>query len=344
MSGWAARLRALDDRALPPLGARLLRAAERAGRLATRTAQWVDEVRQRPGGPPRRLRDLPGRLRQYPPSRQALDRLDDRFAGRGLLAVLRDVPQVGFIVIAMLLVAGAAGSAIDHSQSSAAPGAAVSESCGLAYAVAGSAYVGPPVGTLLASYVAARTALLLRCALAHPDQQVLAVVSLQAPVTPDAAAGIFGPLPLSRVYLQVPGHPARSYDVTGPAPQAVTIADTVTATELAADAALQQQQADTVTGTDPTEVQGKAFLLMIARHERAEAAELRAGCACLYGAVLTSSLAELRALAGAGQVRLVDPAPLGTTLSAGTLLPLLPSDTGVATPEPVPAPFTAGGP
>jgi hypothetical protein len=63
-----------------------------------------------------------------------------------------------------------------------------------------------------------------------------------------------------------------------------------------------------------------------------EAAAYRAGCACLYGAVVVLPPVALRAFAVRTGVRAVEPAPGVTNVYQAVFLPLLPEQVSVVAP------------
>ncbi|MEV0003849.1 hypothetical protein AB0H28_16375 [Micromonospora sp. NPDC050980] len=74
-----------------------------------------------------------------------------------------------------------------------------------------------------------------------------------------------------------------------------------------------------------------------------EAAGYRAGCACVYAAVVRAAPDALRALAGRAGVRVVDPAPEVTRLDRTVFTPPLPEQRDVARPPADTGPDAAGG-
>ncbi|WP_460865735.1 hypothetical protein [Rhodococcus aerolatus] len=172
---------------------------------------------------------------------------------------------------------------------------------------------GAPVADVLA---AAGTAL----AAVPADDPRWALVSLTAGLTPAAAAPLLGDVRVSRVLLHLALDRVQTavvaVDTAGQrAPQVVL-------DDAASRAAATQAAA---ASTSPRRAGATAA---------AEAAGLRAGCACVVGVVVRGDGRGRRELARAAGVRSVDPAPAGTSWGSLAVRPLLPEQTGVVGPGP----------
>jgi hypothetical protein len=140
---------------------------------------------------------------------------------------------------------------------------------------------------------------------AAPQADLYAVVSLADYRTPTQTLGILSSYRTLRVFFAIPGAGAvRSAEVRDP------VADVAAAFEREAAA-------------DDVRARGSPDAAERQRAGRA-AAELRAGCACLFAAVVRAPAARLAELADTPAVRVVDAAPPGTTPSTVVFVPLRP--------------------
>lgn len=205
--------------------------------------------------------------------------------------------RVGWIGVAVAVLVAAAGVGTAAASGSAEGPRTVAATaglpCGLAGAVQGTAYIGPPPGSSLSGYARARQRVLAACAAAAPTRSGLAVVSLRAGQPPAGLGAALTATVIDRVYLQVPGHRARYVDTSGAGGLGQGLA--------------------------------RLVALLQGRHP-AEATSVRGGCRCLYAAVVTGSLQTLLQVSSRSAVRLVDLAPVGTRLAAATVWPLAPDD------------------
>jgi hypothetical protein len=282
-------------------------------------------------------------------------------------------PQLAYVAVAVLLVAGAlaalvvrhgsGGSSSAHPPAAtpaattsagagkATPGVAVAavRGCPLPVAGAGIAYVGPAAHQDVVAYLSEQRRLLNSCADSAGGQRLLAVVSLSTAVAPEGAARIAGSgsIGVLAAYALLPGDAlARILPFDG-GRRPVTASATVTgrafaaaAAALAGDASSQEQRAAGITATDPAQQGLKADDLAAAAADRAAAAGLAHGCACIYGLLVEAKISVLRGLAGKAGVRLVALAPPGTALDGLTPRPLMISEqdqTGTSAP-PIPLP------
>lgn len=325
-------------------------------------ARWVPVLA-------RRLRDTLDLPQRLPTSARELHALDERCTRSGALGYIREVPQLAFVAVALVLVAatlaalGLTGGTPAHPDrttgafGSLAPSAL--RTCPLGLAADGTAYVGPATAAPLARYAAGRRRLLIQCAQNAPHALALAVVSLDGPATPDAAAALFGDTTVLQVFVTLPTAPSmpRLLPLTaagaasaaslpagsgGPElPAAIRAAFVAAATQFADDEGLQVSQADSITSSDPILLAGKNDFLSAARADRAQETALRDACRCVYGALVEATLQQLLSLNDPG-VRLVDLAPVGALPAGVTGRPLLPSERsriGTAAP---PTPVVAG--
>jgi hypothetical protein len=98
------------------------------------------------------------------------------------------------------------------------------------------------------------------------------------------------------------------------------------------EAADQRSRSAALTGADPDRVELRRVYDTGARVAAEEARAYRAGCACLYAAVVRGTPAALRGLAPRSGVRAVEPAPQVTRLDRTVSTPPLPEQSGTARP------------
>lgn len=273
---------------------------------------------------------------------RAAGRLDQRFARRGILGFVREVPPVGFVLVGALLVAGTLGAVRVDADTS--PGSSSGPLPARATAITGcasgtadptgGAYVGPAGTAVIPAYIQRQDQLLTSCAAAAPDQQALALVSLPQPATPSNAAGALRGVTVTTAYVVIEGHETSPYqlDLTGAGDGTVAVAASISAAyagtqaQFEQDRMLEQAQADSVQVTNPTEAAGKQTFVAQADADELAAGKLRSQCACVYGAVVSGPIRALAALR-TSSVRVVALAPAGAVAAKITVRPLLPSET-----------------
>ncbi|MCW2600979.1 MAG: hypothetical protein JWM02_2808 [Frankiales bacterium] len=308
-------LRDLDNRVVPA-------AAQRVGALAEgfvvrrqRLGQWWRGI------------DL-SRLKE----------LDARYVGSGPLALLRDVPQVGFVVIGLVFLAGA-GTAVSREaaknklaqQQVIAPSTTTgSQVPSVAH---GSSTLGPSEGDTVPHYLTVAARGLMAAGTSAPDTARIALLSFSAYQTPLQVQTLLSGHHVLRVFLraEVGGKDAAQLaaDVKGDLAGSLT-----TAYAQAARGRLDAQKAyqgyvDTLTVTTKEDRAFKDLYAAFARSTGLEVKAYQQQCACVYAAVVSdspSSLLQLRSRAG---VRAIEVAAKGLTLQVIQLLPLLPEVTGV---------------
>ncbi len=289
-------LRDLDDRLVPRL-ARRLRALLDGPRPAART---------RPAGP--------------------LRRLDDRLTARGPLRLVRDVPQVGLVVVAAVFLAGSAVALSERRDDVRSPVSASSR------------VLGPELGAPVADYVSAVRQRAAKESQDHPRREHLALVSLSTYQTPQQAQGLLAGLQVQRAYLRVPVGaasevlPADVQDLVGD----LRLLYAATATRKADDQAEFLGLARSITPTDPEQRRFKEFYEASARVAGLEAQAYRTGCACLFSVVVRGRSDALAALPALQGVRAVELADAGLGLEELRVRPLAPEQTGAVTAQPTP--------
>lgn len=129
--------------------------------------------------------------------------LDARYGGLRPLAAVRELPQLGFIAIALVLLAGTLTAVARHEPAPAPP--AVEDLLGEGPVPdKGSRQLGPVVGTPVSDYAAAADATVAAAASADAGQPRTALVSLASYVTPSQAANLLAGLDVQQVYLRSP--------------------------------------------------------------------------------------------------------------------------------------------
>lgn len=310
MSRW----RELDERWVPTAAAAVARAVERlrstTGRVAGAGSRAAAAARAASAPEPVR-------------------RLDARYAQRGPLAVVRDVPQVGFVVIAgVFFAASAVAFDLTGDDEVRARQQAVERATESAQPLS----LGPRKGVFVEEYLTVTKAQAVALSRQSPDRRFLALVSLRRALTVDEAESVAGELDVEQVLLR-----AR---VAG-APEVVTVPvedDDLSDVLRARYAQLvrkkredQREFAGLASSINPTteeEQDFKAFYVDAAATAGRESAAYRAGCACVIAFVVRAQAKRLAELPALAAVRGVEVAPLGAQLRLLTVLPLLPEVTG----------------
>jgi len=309
------RLGELDDRYLP-------RAAERLAALVDAVTARADRLAARR----RRLRVLArgqGRLR----------RLDDRYARSGPLALLRDVPQVGFVLIAAVFLAGA-GTAVsrENARNRTTQGAGNAAHAPVEVPSGGN-ILGPEVGTTTSSYEQLASQGLVEAAAGSPDSKRTALISFRDYRTPAQAKALLEGFAVQRVFLRAKagGKEATQVpvDVAGDLVVVLRRAYAATVRERLAAQKSFQGYVDSIEVTTPEEQAFKDLYVAFAKSTGVEAAEYRRGCACVYAALVRGKAASLAQLQERPGVRVVELAAPGVTLGQLQVLPLLPEVMGV---------------
>ena len=171
------RLADLDAKVVPRLAAGLRALIDGVSARAARAGR---PSRPRSGGP--------------------LRRLDDRFAGSGPLALLRDVPQLGVLLVSAVFLTGAGVALARSSPESVAGRGGVEDVQSLPLAL------GPPAGTDVDDRFAAALERLVALSAASPDDDLVALVSLRDQVTPEQAVALVvsAGLQVRRAYVRAP--------------------------------------------------------------------------------------------------------------------------------------------
>jgi hypothetical protein len=310
------RLDDLDARLVPRLAAGLRSAVDRAGDWRGRVAGSVRRTTTA-------LLD--------PALTAPLRRLDDRYAARGPLALLRDVPQLGVLLIAAVFLAGS-GVALQRS--------------GSAHRAAGAQQLvdaaipttlGPAPGTKVAFYLDAtrkRAVLISRTA---PDHTYAALVSFSRYLTPEQTRLLLGDLEVTKVlaHVRLPNAEVLPIPVTTTLVPDLDVAFAAISKRKVRDRKEFVNLAATITGATKEERQFRAFYTDAAATAGREAAAYGSGCACVFAALVRGKARDLAALPALSGVRAVDiGAGADDTLQ---LQPLLPEQTVTVTRPATPA-------
>lgn len=164
-----------------------------------------------------------------------------------------------------------------------------------------------------------------------------ALVSLRDYAAPARVAELMSGVTVAQVYARVP-LPATRTQVSR-IPVYVMPGD-VASGMLNAALSRDQEQAEymrlsrALTGSGRNETRLRAAYESAARTAAEEAAAYRAGCACVFAAVVRAGPTVLDGLSARSGVRSVDPAPEVHQLDRTEFRPPLPEDTGTADPDP----------
>ncbi len=291
------RLQDLDERFVPAM------------------AEWLDRQLKRFPTPPEPSGPAPLIVR--------LRRLDDRWTPSGPLALFREIPQLGAVVIGALVLAGsvtvrirAKPAATAAPQASASPTAAPEPSSG---------HLGPQVGDRVTTYLAQSQARLFRIASGQPDGTAVAVISFTSYRTPAQVRDLVGPLQVRRVFFRAP------LALPQTVPHSVGVEDVVrdSRKEFLRVAALRTHQANTMLQFAATITNDPA---QKAEHEKdaavmlREATVLKGPCKCVYAVVVRTRLRLLLDLVKVRGIRAIDASPPGALLADFEYSGLLPEE------------------
>lgn len=300
------RLDDLDARLVPRLAARLRALLDAAAqRRETVQAAAAGVLEPRPDG--------------------ALRRLDARYAGSGPLALLRDVPQLGVLLIAAVFVAGA-GVALStsggHRRSTPDPAA---------IAAVTPTVLGPAPGTKVATYLAAVQKRAAAVSQAAPDGTYTALVSFDSYRTPKEARALLGDLQVKRVlaHVQAVNAEVLPIPVTSTLVADVDLALAAIGQRKVKDAREFATLAATISGSTREEKQFKAFYVQAAATARRESTIYKAGCRCLFAALVRGKARDLASLPSLAGIRAVDIG--GGSDDTLQVQPLLPEQTVTVT-------------
>jgi hypothetical protein len=320
------RAEELDDRFVPIAAARLRRWVDALAGwrsvLDTRRSQVRSQVRTA----------LPTQVRDIRPAD-----LDARYAGTGPLATVREIPQIGFVLIAAVFMAGTATAVVRHQPDQAAEQLTESPVVGEP-PVPASNRLGPDVGQKTDDYEQTSHGDLEKVADKDPDGRRVALVTFSDYRTPAQVEQALADLDVRRVYL-------RAKDA---GPEAAPVPYELRPGQLAAglqkaynDVALSRLELRrsylayvATTKNDP--VYQKDYQRYADSAGR-EVTAYQHSCACVFSALVEAPAERLLDLWTNPDVRAVQVAGKGVDPVALVVLPLLPETNGTV-PEPAPTP------
>jgi hypothetical protein len=268
-------------------------------------------------------------------------RLDDRFATKGPLGLMREVPQLGFLLVAAVFMSGA-GVALARSGPERAE-----TSNGSPVDAAGTAVIGPETGLPVVDYLAATRARVVDLNRADPDREFTALVSFVAYAKVESIAELVAEVDVAQVLVRA--------KAAGPTAEVVPIS----VTDMVADtkrvyAGLAQRKAQDqkdnlsqarsiATSTSPTDRAFREEFLLAAEVNGKEAAAYRTSCKCVFAVLVVGKARDLAELLATEGVRTVDVAQAGAEPQEVSIRQyFLPEDSGVV-PDRPPLPGYSGG-
>lgn len=319
------QLASLDQRFVAAAAPRLARAVDGAGAALRRTKETTTGL----------VRDVD--LRD-------LRTLDERYAAKGPLALFREIPQLLAIVVGIVFVIGTIAAAHDlgarqqrAEDQTVAPGDGGSG--GPSSGPTSVIVLGPTVGKPTSDYLALAAKSLDDAAVAAPDEQRLALVTLSSYYRPDIVSTIVSGLVVKRAWVRDSAAgklaPPMPVELTGDVAQGLRAFYARTAKGQAEAAGQYQQLADT-TANDP---QYKAFYEQFATLSRKQAAAFGHDCACVYSFAVLATPTQLQQLRSRPGIRSIEVAGRGAKLTDVDITTLLPEVKGV-----VPNPAAAVAP
>ncbi|WP_433794233.1 hypothetical protein [Actinoplanes sp. CA-252034] len=169
-----------------------------------------------------------------------------------------------------------------------------------------------------------------------PVAETWALVAFNRYATADGLPGMLAGAQVAEVYTRVPLEDARTPVLRIPV---VELPADVTAGMIGAARARDREQADyqrlggELTGDGRTEARLRTAYESAARLAAQEAAAYRAGCECVFAAVVRATPAVLDGISARPWVRVVDPAPEVSRLDRTEFRPPLPEEVDLASPD-----------
>ena len=270
-------------------------------RLAVRLRAFVDNMGVRRDRLAERTRNATTAILE-PSAQSPLRALDDRYASRGPLALLRDVPQLGLLLVAAVFLTGsgvALDRASDRTRTSTEKASDEPEI---------PTTLGPAPGTKVATYIAATQKRAVIVSTTSPDHVYTALVSFTRYVTAEQAQKLLGDLKVQRVlaHVQLPNAEVLPIQINSTVVEDVGNSFTGLAKRKVRDRKEFINLAASITGQSKEEQQFKAFYLDAAATALKEAAAYGKNCACLFGALVRGQARDLAALQALPDIRAVD--------------------------------------
>jgi hypothetical protein len=254
-----------------------------------------------------------------------LRRLDDRWTNAGPLAVLRDIPQLGAVLIGALVLANGAtirARLPERERLAQTPNATQSPG---PFEIPDDGTLGPDLGDDVNTYIRDTKARLRSLAPGAPDSIVVAVVMFTAYRTPDDVASLVGTLQVRQVF----------YRADMPLPQGTP--ETVQVIDLVADTRKDMRRIAAVRTAEAKELRKVAATItndapQKREHEKDaaiyehEARILRGRCPCVYAVAVRTRLRLLLDLLQSTSIRAIDVSNVDAKLEDFTFTALLPEE------------------
>jgi hypothetical protein len=286
-------------------------------RMAERLRTFVDDAGARRDRMAQRLRETGAAVLDPSPT-SPLRTLDDRYASRGPLALLRDVPQLGLLLVAAVFLTSsfvALERAGDEKRASARQASSEPEV---------PTTLGPAPGTKVANYLTATRKRALILSTTSPDGTYTALVSFSRYLTPLQTQKLLGDLKVQKVlaHVQLPAAEVLPIPVSSSLPEDVGVTFAAVAKRKVRDRQEFLNLAKSITGDTKEERQFKAFYLDAAATALKEANAYGKSCACLFAALVRGRARDLAAMPSLAGIRAVDIG--GGDVDTLQLQPLLP--------------------
>jgi hypothetical protein len=270
-------------------------------RLAVRLRAWVDGAAARRGLMRERLRAATAAVLQPSPG-SPLRALDDRYASRGPLALLRDVPQLGLLLVAAVFLTGS-GVALERAGDQERARAERSSSDPEIPTA-----LGPAPGTKVDAYIAATQKRARILSATAPDGTYVALISFSRYLTAQQAQALLGDLQVRKVlaHVQLPAAEVLPIPIPSTVVEDVGVTFDAVSKRKVRDRKEFINLAASITGQSTEEQQFKKFYLDAAATALKEANAYRKNCACLFAALVRGKARDLSAMPALPGVRAVD--------------------------------------
>lgn len=302
-------LKGLDDKVVPALAARLRS-------LIDAVAGWRTALSRR----------VAQSGKQGP-----LRRLDDRFASTGPLALLRDVPQLGILLVATVFLVGAGVAFERNGPDSTRERAQTQAEASLP------STLGPAPGSQVDAYFAEARERAVALSRRSPKDRFVALVSLADQVSPADAATVLEKSELTSIqaYVRAPVEGGEVITVDASSGSLQDSLDTVFSATAQAKAAEQRELLSLAAELDEGDP-FKATFEADATLAGQEAAAYRTPCKCVFAIIVEGQAGELAELPALPLVRGVQLAPQGATVDDLTISPVGPEVTDLVPPAMLP--------
>lgn len=261
-------------------------------RLVPRLAAFFDRLIPRPPEP---AGPLPVILR--------LRRVDDRWTRNGPLAVIREVPQLGALAIAALILASGITAYNRNDPAGRADPAA--QQNGPSAEGDDRLQIGPQIGEQVDAYVREARERVTEAATGEPDAGAVAVVTFRQYRTPQQVRDLVGPATVVRILFRVP------VPLDDAQPDEANVADVLLdskkafvtrALRLEAEIGNLQGNID----TNDHDQNQKDFDLAQQEKLRRQVRHLRGDCACIYAVIVETKMKHTLELLNNPGIRVVD--------------------------------------